>query len=259
MAEPGASLDAENVCGADATSLLAAQVSLVVSSIRIIEMGQLETNSRDRLVSVAKAAAGALPFIGTLVGEALDTVVPNLRFERVVSYLKNLEQMVTRLDERISSFEKNLGTEEGLDIFEEGIVQASRAVSEERKERLARLVAKSLSAEEVKYAETKKLLNLYRELTDPEIVWLIFYSLNPVLGKGPHAEWVEKHPEILKPISRSMGAPQEQYERAALQDSYKATLLRLGLTTEKNGSASITTLGRMLVSYVLDEQESKKS
>ena len=48
-------------------------------------MKQLELNSRDRLVSVAKAAAGALPFIGTLVGEILDAIVPNLKFERVVT------------------------------------------------------------------------------------------------------------------------------------------------------------------------------
>ncbi len=222
-------------------------------------MRQLETNSRDRLVSVAKAAAGALPFIGALVAETLYAVVPNLRFERVVSYLKTLEDRVVCLDNRMSSFEKNLGTEEGIDIFEEGIVQASRSVSEERKERLARLVAKSLSAEEVKYEESRKLLNLYRELADPEIVWLIFYSLNPVLGRGPHSEWMEKHPEILKPISREMGAPQEQHERAALQDSYKATLLRLGLTEERNRTTSLTTLGRMLVSYISDESEPKKS
>ena len=222
-------------------------------------MRQLETNSRDRLVSVAKAAAGALPFIGGLVAETLDAVVPNLRFERVVSYLKTLEDRVVCLDNRMSSFEKNLGTEEGIDIFEEGIVQASRSVSEERKERLARLVAKSLSAEEVKYEESRKLLNLYRELADPEIVWLIFYFLNPVLGRGPHSEWMEKHPEILKPISREMGAPQEQHERAALQDSYKATLLRLGLTEERNRTTSLTTLGRMLVSYISDESEPKKS
>jgi len=222
-------------------------------------MKQLETNSRDRLISVAKAVAGALPFIGTLVAETLDAVVPNLRFERVVSYLKTLEDRVVCLDNRMSSFEKNLGTEEGLDIFEEGIVQASRSVSDERKERLARLVAKSLSAEEVKYEESRKLLNLYRELTDPEIVWLIFYSMNPVLGKGPHSEWMKKHPEILKPISREMGAPQEQHERAALQDSYKATLLRLGLTEERNRSTSLTMLGRMLVSYISDESEPKKS
>jgi hypothetical protein len=222
-------------------------------------MKQLETNYRDRLVSVAKAAAGALPFVGTLVAETLDTVVPNLRFERMVSYLKTLEDRVVCIDDRLSSFEKNLGTEEGIDIFEEGIVQASRSISQERKERLARLVAKSLSAEEVKYEESRKLLNLYRELTDPEIVWLIFYSFKPVLGKGPHSEWMEKHPEILEPISRVMNAPQEQRERAALQDSYKATLLRLGLTEERNKSISLTTLGRMLVSYISDESEPKES
>lgn len=57
----------------------------------------------------------------------------------------------------MSSFEKGLGTEKGLDIFEEGIVQASRS-SDERKERFARLVAKSLSTEDVKYEESKKTL-----------------------------------------------------------------------------------------------------
>lgn len=222
-------------------------------------MKQLETNSRDRLVSIAKAAAGALPFIGTLVGETLDTVVPNLRFERVVTFLKSLEANVADLDSRIISFENHLKTEEGLDIFEEGIIQASRSVSEERKERLARLVAKSLSADDMKYEEGRKLLNLYRELTDPEIIWLIFYSLNPVLGKGPHSEWVDKHPEILNPISREMGAPREQHEKAALQDSYKETLLRLGLTEERGRTTSLTTLGRMLVSYIIDEDDSEKS
>lgn len=220
-------------------------------------MNQLETNSRDRLVSIAKAAAGALPFIGTLVGEALDSVVPNLRFERVVNFLNTLEANVTDLDDRLSFFERHLKTEKGLDIFEEGIIQASRAVSEDRKERLARLVAKSLSSEDMKYEEGRKLLNLYRELTDPEIVWLIFYSLNPVLGSGPNSEWVDKHPEILSPISREMSAPQEQHERVALQDSYKATLLRLGLTEERVRTTKLTTLGRMLVSYITDKEDSK--
>lgn len=222
-------------------------------------MKQLETNSRDRLVSVAKAAAGALPFIGTLVGETLDTVVPNLRFERVISFLKTLENEVVQLDERISLFEKHLKSEEGLDIFEEGIIQASRSASEERKERLAKLVAKSLSADDMKYEEGRKLLNLYRELTDPEIVRLIYYSLNPVFGKGPHSEWAEKHPEILSPTSRVMSAPQEQHERGALQESYKATLLRLGLTEERGRTTSLTTLGRMLVSYISDKEDPEKS
>ena len=31
--------------------------------------------------------------------------------------------------------------------------------------------------EKLKYEEARKVLNLYRELTDPEIIWLIYYSL----------------------------------------------------------------------------------
>ena len=88
-------------------------------------MNQLDTNTRDRLVSAAKSAAGALPFVGTLVGEVIDTIIPELRIERVVSFLKSLDERVGEIDENIERFQKSLKTEEGLDIFEEGIIQAS--------------------------------------------------------------------------------------------------------------------------------------
>ncbi len=216
-------------------------------------MSELDTNNRDRLASVAKSAAGALPFVGTMVGEVIDSVIPDLRIERIVSFLKTIDERVGAIDEKLANFKNNLKDKEGLDIFEEGIVQSSRAVSEERKLRLARLVANSLSAEQLKYSEGRKLLNIYNELTDPEVIWLIYYSLNPVIDKGPHSDWIKKHPDILKPISRETSAPQEQHERAALQDSYKATLTRLGLTEENNRSTSLTVLGRLLVRYINDE------
>jgi len=218
-------------------------------------MSELDTNNRDQLASVAKSVAGALPFVGTMVGEVIDSVIPGLRIERVVNFLKAIDERVGAIDEQLANFQNNLKDEEGLDIFEEGIIQASRAISEERKLRLARLVVNSLSAEQLKYSEGRKLLNIYNELTDPEVIWLIYYSLNPVMGKGPHSDWVDKHPDILKPISREMGAPQEQHEKGALQDSYKSTLFRLGLTTEKNRSTSLTTLGRLLVRYINDEED----
>jgi hypothetical protein len=217
-------------------------------------MSQLDTNTKDRLASIAKSAAGALPFVGTMVCEVIDSIIPGLRFERVVSYLKIIDERVGAIDERLRNFQNNLNNEDGLDIFEEGIIQASRAVSEERKQRLARLVTNALSADQLKYSEGRKLLNIYRELTDPEIIWLIYYSLNPVMGKGPHTDWVEKHPDVLNPISRVMGAPQEQHERGALQDSYKLTLSRLGLTTDTSRSTSLTTLGRLMVRYITDKE-----
>jgi len=217
-----------------------------------MSVSELDANSRDRLVSIAKGAAGTLPFVGSIISEVLTSVIPNLRFDRVVTFLRSLDGEVKKINERLACFEANLRTECGLDLFEEGILQASRSVSEERKERLARLVARSLSANELKYSEGRKLLNLYRELTDPEIVWLIYYSMNPVFGPGPNANWVDQHPEILRPISREMGAPREQHERGALQDSYKETLVRLGLTSEKNRVTQLTTLGRLFVRYIED-------
>lgn len=218
-------------------------------------MSELDPNTRDQLVSGAKSAAGALPFVGSLVSEVLTNVIPDLRFERVVTFLKALDAEVQELDERLENFERNLHTENGIDIFEEGILQSSRAVRPERKERIARFVACTLSSEDLAYEESKKLLNLFRELTDPEILWLIYYSMDPVFGEGPHSKWVELHPEILKPISQEMGAPREQLERAAFQESYKATLVKLGLAEQKNRTIRLTALGRLLVRYIHNQDE----
>lgn len=216
-------------------------------------MSDLDTNSRDRLVSVAKGVVGACPVIGPMASEAIGTMIPNQRLDRVVEFLRQLEAKVKAVDARLEIFERNVCTPEGLDILEEGLTQAARSVGAERKARLAHLVGRSLTSEEVKYEESRKLLNLLRELSDPELLWLIFYSMDPTLGRGPHTELVEKNPEVLKPVSREMGAPQEQIDRGALQDSYKNTLTRMSLIEERGRSHRITTLGRLLVRYIADD------
>ncbi|MDN3448203.1 hypothetical protein QL886_11195 [Psychrobacter sp. APC 3281] len=218
-------------------------------------MSQLDPNSKDRLVSVAKAVAGTIPYVGTLISEILDNVVPNLRFERIVVFLQELDSKVSQVDEKLECFKVNLASEEGVDLLEEGMLQASRSISRERKERLASILEKSLSRENLKYEESRKILNIFRELTDPEIIWLIYYSLEPRLGKGPHSDWVEKHPDVLKPISKTITGlneelENEQLEKAALQDSYKETLLRFGLVEASKRTTHMTTLGKMVVEYI---------
>ena len=218
-------------------------------------MSQLDPNSKDRLVSVAKVVAGTIPYVGTLISEILDNVVPNLRFERIVVFLQELDSKVSQVDEKLECFKVNLASEEGVDLLEEGMLQASRSISRERKERLASILEKSLSRENLKYEESRKILNIFRELTDPEIIWLIYYSLEPRLGKGPHSDWVEKHPDVLKPISKTITGlneelENEQLEKAALQDSYKETLLRFGLVEASKRTTHMTTLGKMVVEYI---------
>jgi hypothetical protein len=217
-------------------------------------MTNLELTSQDRLVAAARGVVGICPFIGPLAAKAIGYLIPNQRLDRVVEFLRNLEAEVSRLDGRLENFKKNMTRSDGLDLLEEGLIQAARSVSPERKERLARLVSRSLTNNEVKYEESRKLLNLYRDLTDPEIVWLIYFSLNPVFGAGPHQDLAKKHPEVLMPISRVTSAPQMQVDRAALQDSYKNTLMRFGLIELQGKSHQITSLGHLLVRYIQESE-----
>jgi len=212
-----------------------------------------DKNKQDLFFCVAKSLIGTIPLCGTAINEIINLTVSDLRMNRIYDFLIYLNDKIEDQKERIDHFQQNIKSEEGLDIFEEGIIQASRAISNERKKRLAYLVANSLTSNELKYAESRKLLNIYNELTDPEIIWLIYYSLNPVLGKGPHSLWVEKHPDVLKPISKEIGVSKEQLEKGALQDSYRLTLCRLNLTKKNGNTTTITTLGQLMIRYIDDK------
>lgn len=215
----------------------------------------LDSNATDRFVALSKAAFGFCPVIGPIASEAVGVLIPNQRVDRVVDFLRALETEVVALDARLEAFSSNLREPEGLGIIEEGIVQASRSVTHERKQWLARLVAKSLTGKELKYAESAKLLNLFRELTEPEILWLISYSLWRNPDKGPHRALVEKHPEVLKSASPPLASSQEQVDRAALQESYKNTLMRLGLIVPTKLSSEISALGFLLLRYIEGQYE----
>lgn len=223
-------------------------------------MSDLSTNNLDRLTSVAKGVIGICPIIGPIASEAIGTIIPNQRLDRVVNFLRILENIVTELDSRMERIEGNLKSEEGVDIFEEGMMQAARSVSSERQERLANLVARSLLDKELKYAESRKILNIYRELTDQEILWLIFYSVPQRMPSQFHSDMIEKYPEVLAPASRLMNAPQNEIDRGALQDSYKNTLLRLGLiqTRDSTTSFEISALGLILVKYIEKNFDNKE-
>lgn len=224
-------------------------------------MSDLDTNTRDRLVSVAQGVAGACPVVGPILSEAIGQLIPNQRLDRVVSFLKTLEEDFANVQSRLDCIERNTATPEGLDILEEGMLQAARSVSEDRQKWLAAIVGSSLSSESLKYEESRKLLNLYRELADPELIWLIYISEPQALSSAYHQQLMNQYPDILQPASRSYGRSQEEADRSALQDGYKNTLLRLGLATLKqNGKTlEISPLGRLLVRYLSDGRAGPES
>ena len=213
-------------------------------------MPELDRNRTDTLVSLAKSVFGTCPIIGSIASETLAVLIPEQRSDRIVTFIKKLDEKVSTLNTQVDIIQSNIENPEGLDIFEEGMIQSTRAVSKSRIEELASIIANSLSQERLKYAEARKLLNIFRELTDPEILWLLYYSEDPFSQSEFHKRLQHENPDVLELVIEETGMSQEEIDKGAIQDSYRETLARLDLLEYNGPSFRITPLGDLLIRYI---------
>ncbi len=220
----------------------------------------LDPNVTDRLVAVGKSAAGLVPWAGSVVGEIVGAVIPQQRIDRVVDFLRRVDRKTARLEDEI----REQRVRRDLDLVEAAVVHASRAPSEERRERIAALVANSLNSADVDLQREKHLLDLLAELNDTELLLLQWYGL----GHGPEAhEFFDRHQDVLTVPPATLGSGPEVVDREKVHDSYRHQLVRLGLIRPrfqsprrgelpefdektgmmKAGSNEITWLGRMVL------------
>lgn len=226
---------------------------------------QLDNNKIDLLVSVAKSAVGVVPIAGSLLSELVGNLIPNQRIDRLSKYVKELDDRISKIPiEKINSL---LNNDDFIDLIEEGFVQASRAITDERRRYIASIVSTGITDENIQLNESKQLLKILSELNDIEIIWLRSY-LVPTIGGDE--EFRHKHKNILQPTHTYIGADEETMIKAALQNSYKEHLERLELiehkiridrTTKmpefdtftgkpKKSFSTITTLGRLLLKQI---------
>jgi hypothetical protein len=211
----------------------------------------LDMQKVDYVVSAAKAALGAVPFAGSLLAELAGTVIPNQRIDRIVSFAKTLESRIATIEQNF--IREELKDETFTDLLEEGLRQAARSLTDERREYIAALISNSLTSRDIQYYESKHLLRLLEELNDVEIIWLRFYLVSTMSGDN---EFREKHKEILKPVSRVTNVPQSVRDKGTLQDSYKDHLARLSLLLKDGKNYALAPLGRLLLREIgLTEKE----
>ena len=205
--------------------------------------------------------------------ELLEKLMPNQRIDKIVKLLEDLTSIASSLE---ISFENMLLKMEKqtayFSLLEHGLFNAYRASSDERLEYIASIIINGLTKEEIEISRYIYLLNILSELNDEEIIWLRFY-LEPTLGCDK--EFREKHINVLERPRTFIGAPEENLNKAALQDSYLEHLDRLGLIESKiqidkntnlpifnkSGKPEVssrhtTRLGKMLLKEIglLDEQ-----
>ena len=183
------------------------------------ENRDLTQRSSDYVARAARAALGGVPFVGSLLSELAGTIIPNQRIDRIVRFAEVLEEKLAALERDFVAAQ--LENENFGDLMEEGLRQVSRSLSDERREYIANLISRSLSAEEIEFHESKHLLRILGEVTDVEVIWLRAHSYSK-----DHQEFRERHNHVLGPVVPT--TPEEQ-RRATLQKSYQEHLVRLGL------------------------------
>jgi len=185
---------------------------------------ELQQNKADLLAATTKSALGAIPFAGALLSELVSNLIPNQRIDRLSKYVVELERKLSDLTtEKIQEF---LKSEECIDLFEESFIQASRALTDKRRELIASIVRNGIDTDSITYSESKYILKLLQELNEQEIIWLRFY-LVPTIGGDE--EFRNKHKQVLDPVQAHLGSTEAIIEKSALQDSYTEHLERLGL------------------------------
>lgn len=232
----------------------------------------METKGNDFAAILSKGLIGAIPFVGPIAAEIVGAIIPNQRMDRLEVFLRKLEEKLEATDQ--NKARENFSRPEQVDLLEDAFLQASRAMSDDRKEYLASLVKNSLQEEELRHLEYKRLLSILGQLNDVQIIILQYYSLERLRG-GAFEEFQDKHSELIRPPLVHMRSAPEEFDRKAIFDDYRSQLIELGLLKRrfkkprrgaspefdentgmvKTQGFGITHLGRMLLRLIDQDNE----
>ncbi len=185
----------------------------------------MSTKRNDMATIIGKGLLGAIPFIGPLAAEIVGAVIPNQRIDRIETLLKLLESKISEEDR--AKVKERIISPKSVDLIEDSFIQASRALSEERKEYIASLLKNSLTDDDLKHIEYKRLLSILGELNDLEVLILKSQTLHR--GQPEHSEFWKAHEGVLTPPLAHMRSTQEEIDKHTIYQTHKLHLTNLGL------------------------------
>ena len=223
------------------------------------------TDSRDVTVALCRGLISAAPGIGPIVAEVVGLLIPNQRIDRIAKLVEALERRVRDLERE--DIRLRLQKPEFLDLFEDAVFAGARALTDERIEFIAEILARGLTKEETLALQHKKMLALLSELNEAEVVILRAHAGMP----GENREFRQRHRAVAERPLQWIGAPMAVHDEAAVYDSYVQHLVNLGLLENEYGeltydtpvdellkpkSQDMTHLGRLFLRTigVLDEE-----
>lgn len=200
-----------------------------------------KTGVHEALAKVFKAGGMLLPLTGEPVGIGGGIVAMLLSEVIPQRWRRNIEREVRLLDYKFEGISDEVllakaEREEFQELLEEAMKQAARASSDERREYIANFLKRSLTSEELKQAQRRRLLELLHELSDAEVILLKYLALDVTTPREERDEFFERHEEILSPDMTSLGQWQSDpvgvarsRRRAAFRSQGISNLAALGL------------------------------
>lgn len=201
----------------------------MLSAVGARKEGAMGTQKTDIVAILGKGLIGTIPFVGPLAAEIVGAIIPNQRIDRIETLLRLLESKIT--DEHKVKIQERLTEPECVDLIEDGFIQASRALSEERKEYIASILKNSLTDEALKHIEYKRLLSILGELNDLEVLILKSYCMHR--GDPKYNEFFEKHEKALIPPRAHSGSSREEIDKYTVYKTHKIHLSSLGLLNQR--------------------------
>ncbi len=184
----------------------------------------LDSNKNDLIASALKSSFGLVPYIGSILSELVGSIIPNQRLDRLVNYVRILDQKVS--DIPLDKLNKMLKNEEFIDLMEEGFLQATKSLSDERRNYIASIVHCGIENKNINLVESKYLLKILSEINDIEIIWLKYFGLETIDRRG---EFSLLHRNILLVHNLHYNFLPKQTLKEELSDSYIEHLVRLRL------------------------------
>lgn len=208
---------------------------------------ELANRRIDYLVTALKGIVGAVPF-GSLVAEAIGAVIPKQRMDRMADVVERVAAKLNEVETDVNRLEDRFYSPEFIDVLEEAMLQAARAMSDERREYLANMLVTGLTEPELKHGRLKKLMLLLEDLADEEVIILTYSNL---AARSNKTKFFQLHERVLREPAITTGTPHDVREQKALHDAWRRRLVQLGLTmNEHPGPNELAPLGRMLLRYI---------
>ena len=197
-----------------------------------------EELQHDRNHERLTALSGALPHIGTAVGVYLSSNRIDWKFDRTKNVLILLDERISTIENGYEHFARHIHTEPGADLLEEGIEQSQRALTEYRQDVLSRVLAKSLTRDELDHQEDFLILSTLRSLSEYELIHFIDQATRSGIFKFDSEGFRKLHPEILYPRSSDWQSDADKLDSTNTQKQYKAMLAQKGLLDNKTVSGA---------------------